>query len=153
MVRTYKRRYTNARRGRQFNSYKSYTEDDLRNAVRAVKEQGLNYKEASERFEIPTSTIGRKVRGENSTQPSAGHPTLFSREEQNALIQHVLALSEWGFPCNLLDLRFLAKRYSDKCGRKVDMLKNSNNLPGKYWAQNFVKRHGNLISNKTCCSI
>lgn len=52
MVHKYKWRYTNALNDRQLNPYKFYNENDLRNAVRAFKEQNLSYREALDRFKI-----------------------------------------------------------------------------------------------------
>ncbi|KAK9752991.1 hypothetical protein QE152_g3755 [Popillia japonica] len=133
MVRTYKRRCTNARKGKQFSPYNAHTDADLKNAVKAVKEQGLNQKEASQRYKVPATTIGRHIWGESTTYKLAGRPTMFSVDEENAFVQNVLAMAEWGFPGNMLDLRFLAKRYLAKSGRRTDIFKN--NFAGRDWPQ------------------
>lgn len=113
----------------QLNSYKCYTDDDLRNDVNAVK--GLSYEEASQRFKVPQSTIGKKVRSENSPQPSAGHLRLFIVEEANVIIEHALLFSHCEFPCDLLDL------WANWI-HVADMLKyNNNNLHEKNQAQLF----------------
>lgn len=81
----------------------------------------------------------------SKTQILAGHPQLFSPEEEEAMLVHINAMSKWEFPCDLLDLRFIAKQYLDKCGRRELILKD--NLPRKDWALNFMKRHKSQMSH------
>lgn len=60
-------------------------------------------------------------------------------------------MSEWGFECDLYDLRILAKKYLDRAGRNERRIKN--NFPGREWALNFMKRHKEFISNRFSANI
>lgn len=51
--------------------------------------------------------------------------------------------------CNVL--MYIVKMFFDKTGRKVDQFKN--NLPGKTWANIFLRRHKNELSQRFCSNI
>ena len=97
MVRTYQRKYTNSRNGTTITPYQSYSKENLENAIEAVKSGKLKLTDAANTYDIPQSTICRKYRNLNCTQDKAGHPTLFTPEEENSFIRNILILSEWGF--------------------------------------------------------
>lgn len=150
MVRNYKRTYTNARKGHSYLPYKSYTAQNLQDALTAVA-RGMSQKRAAELFKIPKSTIGRHVRGENKTYDQAGHPTLFTNTEEKTFVNHLQTVSEWGFPYTATDLRHIAKNYLEKVGRRVPYLKD--NMPGYEWASNFLKRHKDKLRPRQAANI
>lgn len=151
MVRTYKRKYTNARNGKTHAQYLSYSEEALQKAIEFVQNGTLKVKEAAEKYKIPVSTLSRKYRHKNCTQEKAGHPTLFSKEEEKSFVEYVQLLSHWGFPLDSMDLRVFAQKYLNKIGKNIYRLKN--NLPGIDWARNFLSRHKSEISNRTATNI
>lgn len=104
MVRTYQRKYTNSRNGITHPPYLRYSEEDLQKAIEAVQNGKLKVKEAAENYNIPMSTISRKYRNKNCTQEKAGHPTLFSKEEEESFVDYIQLLSHWGFPLDSTDL-------------------------------------------------
>ena len=55
---------------------RSYTKEDLDVAIDAVK-NGMSEREAADRFNVPRSTTGDRIRGDHSAQ--MGAPTLLSR--------------------------------------------------------------------------
>ncbi|KAJ8930000.1 hypothetical protein NQ314_017255, partial [Rhamnusium bicolor] len=59
--------------------------------------------------------------------------------------------ASWGYPFDLYDLRLLVKSYLDK--KIVQENRLTNNLPGRDWSTNFVKRHKNVISNRLSANI
>ena len=60
---------------------------------------------------------------------------------------HTIALSSYGFPITTFDLRCIVKAYLDKSGRNVPQFRNDN-FPGKEWAQSFMKRHKQILSQR-----
>ena len=52
-----------SKRKRSFNFEKKYTEEQLTNAVAAVKNKVMKYKEASAVFNVPPATIADRVKG------------------------------------------------------------------------------------------
>lgn len=70
---------------------------------------------------------------------SPGRPTVFSREEEEVLTGHILAVATYGFPLCVNDLKVIVKSYLEKCGRNVSIFKY--NLPGSDWVKLFMGRH------------
>ncbi len=68
---------------------------------------------------------------------------MFSTEEEASIVTAVAVLGDWSFPLTPFEIRLLAKSVLDKQGRIVDRFPN--NLPGKDWAINFLKRHRDEI--------
>ena len=53
-------------------------------------------------------------------------------------MEHIIAVGDWGFPFDLLDVQFMVKVYLDRC--KMTELRFQNNLPSRDWAEQFEKR-------------
>lgn len=151
MVRRYVRKYTNDRNGKRHNPYLSYNKEDLEIAIKLVQEGIMKLTEAAEKYKIPVSTLSRKCRNINCSQEKSGHPTLFSHVEESAFVVHLLLLSEWGFPFDLVDLRVMASKYLNKLGKTIPSLKN--NVPGHEWSLNFMERHKDEISKRKAINI
>lgn len=73
-----------------------------------------------------------------------GRGRVFSDEEELSLEQHVIKMSDYGFPVVELDFRYAVKCYLDKKGVNIDRFRE--NLPGYEWTKSFLKRHNNLTS-------
>ncbi|KAJ0169683.1 hypothetical protein K1T71_014868 [Dendrolimus kikuchii] len=147
MVRTYLRKFTNLRNGKNHSPYLSYSNEDLQEAIEAIQNGSLRLKDAAEKYNIPKSTLSRKSRNLNCTQQKAGHPTLFSKDEEMVFLEYIKILSAWGFPLDSTDLRVFAQNYLNKIGKTLYSLKD--NMPGVDWARNFINRHKSEISNLT----
>ncbi|KAK9878548.1 hypothetical protein WA026_022445 [Henosepilachna vigintioctopunctata] len=63
-----------------------------------------------------TETVGRIPR-------KVGRGKTFSDEEENAFEQHLIALSNYGFPVVETDFRYVVKCYVDKKGVHIDKFK------------------------------
>lgn len=129
-------------------SYKNYSQEQLARAVQAIK-RGLGYKEASELFKIPRRTLWNKVTSRH--QKTVGAPTALSQVHERQIVDVILTSAEFGSPITALDLRMLVKRTLDKCGKKVAIF--NDNLPGKDWCANFLDRHKNRLSKRSCKNI
>lgn len=151
MVRTYQRKFTNSRNGKNHTPYLSYCKKDLQNAVEEIQNGSLRLIEAANKYNIPKSTLSRKCRNMNCTQEKAGHPTLFSKDEEMAFIKYIQILSNWGFPLDSTDLRVFAQKYLNKLGKTLYSLKD--NMPGVDWARNFMIRNKSEISNRNASNI
>jgi hypothetical protein len=62
--------------------------------------------------------------------------------EKKAFASHIHKISEYGFPADKLDLRFIVKVYLTKQGIIVKSFQE--NLPGRDWMKLFLKRHPDL---------
>lgn len=68
-----------------------------------------------------------------------GRPTIFSEDEEKSFTSHIIFMSNYGFPIDKTDLRYIVKSYLDRLGKKVNTFRN--NLPGLSWVSNFLKRN------------
>ena len=86
----------------------------------------LSQRGAEKRYNIPRSTIRYKLKEQFPGNP--GHPTAFNKEEEKAFVEHIVKLSQFGFPVDALDLRFIVKSYLSSEDRNITCFKS--NLPG-----------------------
>ena len=121
--------------------YRNYSEDNLLRALDELRRKTISLRKAEEKYNIPIITLRRKLRNENPGKP--GKPTVFSQEEEQLLVAHIIALSTYGFPITSFDLRCIVSSYLHSVGRKVPIFKN-NTLPGKDWVASFLRRHSEL---------
>lgn len=121
-------------------SYKDYTDEKLEECLEAIRTGRLSQRKAEAEFKISRATIKNKLKNRFLKKP--GHPTIFTNDEEKAFASHIVLLSEFGFPVDELDFRFIVKTYLTSLGRNVTQFKN--NLPGKDWVRLFLKRHQQL---------
>lgn len=56
---------------------------------------------------------------------------MFSAEEEEQFVAHIVAVSNYGFPVNTFDLRFVVKSYLDRIGKNETRF--NNNLPSRIY--------------------
>lgn len=151
MVRKYIRKFTNTRKGKSHKPYTHYSSENLQAAIQAVEDNILTIGIAAETYDVPKTTLWRKLRNKNCTQEKAGRPTLFTPAEETCFIKHIKHLAEWGFPFDMTDLRVFAQKYLNKTGKVVYGLKD--NMPGTDWARYFLERHKDDLSNRLASNI
>ncbi|XP_062542157.1 uncharacterized protein LOC134210149 [Armigeres subalbatus] len=120
-------------------SYRNYKDVNLENCLRAISE-GMSHREASKTFGIPKSTIGNKLYTDKKNYP--GGQCVFTSVEEEKLAKCITSMSDFGFPVNEDDLRFIVKDYLSKIGRSVERF--TDNLPGRDWMKRFLSRHADL---------
>ena len=125
-----------------------YTKINLDNALQALQ-GGMSLRDAQTTFNIPKSTLNRKLRGKQ--MKLIGRPTSLSEQEENAFVKHLIVVAEWGFPFSSLDLRMMVKAYLDQVNKKIKQFKD--NIPGEDWARSFLKRHSRDLSRRHCQNI
>jgi transposase len=121
-----------------------YSAEDVKLAVRATKEEGLSLRKASEKYNVPKSTIKDYLSDGHGS--AMGRPTVLSDEEEVQLLEKIEVLANWGFPLSQRDLCHFVKSYLDKKGVKVTLFKD--NLPAKKWVSGFLKRHPDFCLRK-----
>jgi len=119
-------------------------------AVDAVRNGRSSLREASQSYRIPIGTLSNHVKGIRCKKTSGGQ-LVFSAEEEEAFVQHIVTVSEWGLPFDLWDTQAMVKTYLQKSGRTVARFKN--NVPSADWVRSFIKRHGDRITQRMCQNI
>lgn len=139
MARTYKKKLVSG-------TYRNYSEGQLAEALRAINAGTMSLRKA---HNIPLETLSQRVQGKHSNPP--GCPTVITEREEAYIVDHLKAVSEWGFPFDFTDLRLMVKSYLSKVDRTVPQFKE--NIPSEEWAHNFMKRHKNELSTRRCQNI
>ena len=115
---------------------KNYNPEDVDLACKAIKEEGLSIRVASDRFSVPKSTLLDRVNGGHGDQ--IGRPTVLTEDEEALLLEHIQLLAVWGFPFSGQDLCHFVKAYLDKKGASTRF---KDNLPTHRWVAKFLGRH------------
>lgn len=129
-------------------AYQSYTREQLKAAIDAVNTKTFSMREAHRHFKIPLGTLSHHMRGKHAKL--TGGQRVFSDEEERVFVQHVLSVSQWGFPFDIVDIQVLVKSYLERTNRRVQMF--ANNTPSRDWVRNFISRQKDL-SQRMCQNI
>lgn len=143
MVRKYERRVGS----RDYQT--KYSKAQLNDAVTLIKANKLSFKQAHKRFNIPVGTLWNKVHAKHEKKP--GHPVVLSDQEEAAIVKYTVTTATWGFPLNRMDIRNYIRTYLNMAGKQVREFRN--NTPSNFWVENFLSRHKNEITIRTCQNI
>ena len=136
MVRNYERKSERSK----------WSEADLDQAIKDVKEKKHSLRKAAIVYNIPKSTLERHVNTKVSQSGKAklGHfvPALDSSFE-NELLEHAKKMQCMFFGLTTDSLRELVFQLAEANGLNVPFNKSSNKA-GKDWLFNFLKRHPEL---------
>ena len=117
-----------------------YSADQLSAAIAAVDSKRLNYREASEKYQVPVTTLHHKV---NGTHPNdLGRRKALSEIEELHVVEYLKTVAAWGFPFTFTDIQDLIGKYLKKIGRDYPFFVG--NVPSRDWIYHFMKRHRDI---------
>lgn len=87
----------------------------MQNAITELKNGNLSYRQASEKYEIPISTLCRKCNKKNMKK-WGGQISLTSDKEE-AIVNTILYAADLGYPFESVDVRVSVKSYLDRQGK------------------------------------
>jgi hypothetical protein len=102
------------------------------------------YAARSEHSNIPISTLIHRRNGRRSREEQAQSQQYLNREEEKALVQFLLLMSNLGHPVRIKFIRFLAFSIARQRSTKTQPIKP----PGKNWPKAFAERHPELQARK-----
>lgn len=120
--------------------YVNYSSRMLEKCLTDFSQKVLTQRAAAVRYKIPRSTIKNKLAC--SSTKSSGGQNVFTNDEENSFVSHLIAMSEFSFPVTELDFRHIVKFYMSM--KDVTIKKFKNNLPGTDWVKGFLNRHSAL---------
>nr|CAI5851337.1 unnamed protein product [Callosobruchus analis] len=97
-------------------NYRNYTNERLEEALKDIRQNKLSIRLASEKYGIHRNTLWLKSKGKHN-KPH-GQQKVFTDQEENAFVFHIITMSDFGFPVTAFDLRCIVKCYLEQCGRK-----------------------------------
>lgn len=120
--------------------YAGYTAEQLQQCLEDIHKKRLTQRQASEKYNIPRSTIVNKLKGKRLK--SIGGQTIFTPEEEMGFKNYLIQLTDLGFPITEHVLRDYIQSYLEKSGRIIRKFKN--NRPGMDWVKSFLGRQPEL---------
>jgi transposase-like protein len=103
-------------RGRPVHYRRKYSEENLLQAVKEVRDYRMSLGEAAKEFQVPKTTLYDRVN--ERVNAKSGRPTVLTELEEESLVGRLLIQGEWGFPLSRRDLCNVVKSYLDSLGRK-----------------------------------
>jgi len=130
-------------------AYSNYTKASLDKAVKEIQEGKISLRKAHRDYKIPIGTLSHRINRKH--EHKVGHPTVFTAEEEKAIVDHINVVAAWGFPFDFFDLRVLVRTYLEKQGRRVKQF--ANNVPSTDFVRSFLSRHKDKLSLRKCQNI
>lgn len=98
----------------------------MEQAIKAVRIDKMPFATAAKTFHVPRNTLKRRVLGENkdaveSKQVLGNYRPVFNQDQENELVEHLLALEQSFYGVSVNDLRRLAFQLAER-----------NNLPHRF---------------------
>ena len=79
-------------------SYKQWSEASMSAAIRAVLQDNISVRRASELYNIPRSTLADRITGRVLPGAKSGPPKILTDEEEEELVSFLCRLSDIGYP-------------------------------------------------------
>ena len=90
---------------------KTYTEDDIKNALYDMETNETTLRKAAFKFNIPKSTLkDRKSNGNNDFHGN-GSTTNLSKQTEQLLVHMLKSLSDWGYGLTFIEVQDLVFEY------------------------------------------
>lgn len=121
-----------------------WSKDNMKRAMEAVNRGISTVSQAAREYDVLRSTLARYVISEVSEQKHIGSfATVFSKDEENELISHILKLKVTCYGITVREIRSLAFQMAVLNGIQHPFNVKSQ-LAGKEWLRGFQKRHPKL---------
>ena len=126
----------------------SWLEENMEKARQRVQAGEMSIGEASRYYDIPKSTLGRRMLDQNKVaKGSVKHlgrfTATFDNQFEEELVQYVKDMESRFFGITYLDLRRLAFQLAER-NNLVHQFDKNKELAGKKWVRLFMKRHPSL---------
>ncbi|XP_014677801.1 PREDICTED: tigger transposable element-derived protein 6-like isoform X2 [Priapulus caudatus] len=140
MPREYKRKSTR-------NSWDTVS---MEQAITAVRSKEMGLKRASRQFNVPKTTLKRRVHDTNKKAKGASkvlgrYETVLTPEMESDLVRYVVLMEERMFGIGTKELRSLAYQIAER--NEINHC-FKNEIAGKDWMTNFLQRHQELSLRK-----
>lgn len=125
----------------------TYGEDQLQKALLDVKDNSMSISQASQLHGIPRTTLSDKLKNNQTTKGIPGPSRILTEQEELDLLFYIITCTKRGFVLRCKDICETVKFCLDRVGRTSRF---QNNLPGKKWCQNFLKKYKDFVKLSNC---
>ncbi|XP_065082560.1 uncharacterized protein LOC135704950 [Ochlerotatus camptorhynchus] len=127
-------------------SRKSWTEAQLATARHAI-DCGMSVYGASAKYQIPRSTLIRRIASPDVPKKMGPQSTVFTLEQEKELVRHLHDLESRFYGINMTDVQKLAYVLAEKNGIPHSFNRKKQ-LAGRDWLHGFLKRNPTLSFRK-----
>ena len=110
-------------------------------ALKDVESGSKGLREAARTYNVPVETLRRRVEGQVLLECKSGPGTVLTREEEQALSDYCIKMSEMGFGLGREDVMRVAFTIVDKSGRPHCF---KSGMAGRGWFEGFMRRFPRL---------
>lgn len=110
------------------------------NAITEVNDGTMSIREASTLYQIPRSTLQRRLKSNNVTKTLGRYQSIFSPQQETEILQHVIYLENRFFGATTRDVRAMAFELAEKNNINHPFDRNKG-LAGRDWLAGFRQRH------------
>ncbi|KAJ8926204.1 hypothetical protein NQ314_021460 [Rhamnusium bicolor] len=115
---------------------RDYDPNKLEQALEAVINNQISFRQASEGYGVPRNTIFRKFHGMNGDK--LGRPSVLNPVEERKITEALHTAAKFGYPFPENDLHLFIQQYLNGMGVQTVF---KNNLPGPDWLKYFISRN------------
>lgn len=130
----------------------NWTEEALKAAINAVKNDGVSVRAASISYKIPRNTSERRCKKNDYKNGLMGPASSFGNENEKKLAAHIRSMQAKGFPLTMDDVRKIAYEFAEQLKLKHrfnQIIKNA----GYDWLHMFLGRNPDIILRKSGVSL
>ena len=124
---------------------KRWNMESMKAALEAVKMDSKGLREAARDFDVPITTLKRRVDGLVEVDARPGPSTVLTKQEEDRLCEYCLIMADMGFGLTIENVRTVAYRLAEASGRSHPF---QNRIAGRDWYEAFTKRHPQLSLRK-----
>ncbi len=119
---------------------RDYSDQDIAKAIAGIKD-GLSYRDVFDLYNVPVSTLVRKMKQANYSKQVCGEGSALSEAEENYLVYWLKHCQDAGFPRQDGALISEVQKILKSDGRPT---KFKDGKPGRKWLRLFFGRHPEL---------
>ena len=105
--------------------------------MKLVKLNKKSLRQAAREYDVPLTTLKRRVDGEVSLNAKPGPPTVLTREEEEKLCEYCLTMCDMGYGLTVEYIRRVAYVIASNSGRPHPF---KNGKAGRDWYEGFLRR-------------
>ena len=117
---------------------KMWSDDNMRNAIEAVRSGDMTANRAASVFEVPPTTLKDRLSGRVRHGTNPGPKPYLTKQEEDELAEFLIKASTMGYGKSKREVLSIVKRTLEKKGSNVD------DFIGEGWWMKFMKRHPRL---------
>lgn len=126
----------------------NWSEESLKAAIIALKNAEMSVYAAAKMYQIPRKTLERRFKQNNDKKGPMGPSSLFGKENENKLANHIKSMQAKGFPLTIDDVRKIAYQLAEQLHLKHRFNKETEKA-GYDFVKLFLGRHPDITIRKS----